>query len=111
MQKVNSQAQFYLLARSAMARQMVCPGCQMLVVLLRFLGHIYYNFFTIQFTLFSVQFNECLTNAHISYATTTKIKIQKSSTTTSLLGTLQNAAMDLDGGRLLSGLIRGDLKA
>ena len=78
MQKVNSQAQFYLLARSAMARQMVCPGCQMLVVLLRFLGHIYYNFFTIQFTLFSVQFNECLTNAHISYATTTKIKIWSS---------------------------------
>lgn len=44
MQKVNSQAQFYVPARSATARQMVCPGCQMLVVLLRFLGHIYYNF-------------------------------------------------------------------
>ena len=43
----------------------------MLVVLLRFLGHIYYNFFTTQFTLFSVQFNECLTTTHISYATTT----------------------------------------
>ena len=68
-----------------MARQMVCPGCQMLVVLLRFLGHIYYNFFTIQFTLFSVQFNECLTNAHISYATTTKIKIQSSPSSVQLL--------------------------
>ena len=70
--------QVHLPARSTRARQMVCPGCQMLVVLLRFLGHIYYNFFTTQFTLFSVQFNECLTNTHISYATTTKIKIRSS---------------------------------
>ena len=30
---------------------------------------------------------------------------------TATVGTLQNAAMDLDGGRLLSGLTRGDLKA
>ena len=59
-----------------MARQTVRPGCQESVFL--FLGHVYYNLFTAQFTLFNVRFNDCLTNAHISHVTTTKIKIRSS---------------------------------